>query len=124
MSKFGLSILVLSCVISTWAQVQKRARIIPGSQWVEPGCQETKDYERITGYILAEFEKVYKTKGTVVKYTVMNRLVVEINAEDCKCTYTCIPLVIMRPWSTSDGPDSIKLNCVKNESIIKGLLIK
>ncbi|KAL3308192.1 hypothetical protein Ciccas_013280, partial [Cichlidogyrus casuarinus] len=73
MSKFeefiGLSILVLYCVTLTRAQMQEQARIAPGSEWVvESGYQETVGYKNITGYILAEFEKVYKTRGTVVEH--------------------------------------------------------
>ncbi|KAL3308418.1 hypothetical protein Ciccas_013050 [Cichlidogyrus casuarinus] len=91
----------------------------------DAGYQETAGYKNLTGYILDEFEKVYKTKGIVVEhkeYTtqviggIAHRLVVGINAEDCDCVYTCKPLVIMRSWLTSDGPVSIELNCLNNES--------
>ncbi|KAL3308419.1 hypothetical protein Ciccas_013051 [Cichlidogyrus casuarinus] len=89
------------------------------------GYQETEGYKNITGFVLAEFEKVYETKGTVVEHIeyatqvingIVHKLVVRINAEDCDCVYRCEAWVIMRPWLKPDGPDFITLDCVNKES--------
>ncbi|KAL3307380.1 hypothetical protein Ciccas_014109 [Cichlidogyrus casuarinus] len=97
-----------------------------GAEYAKMNYQDSDEYREMIKYVLNEFEKVYDSNAMVVEhrnYTLQiingfsHKISLAIKARDCDCLYNCTAWIIMRPWLIADGPDSIQLNCVKDQEL-------